>query len=315
MWQKSVFFIYLLIITNSLKAQEELITLKTATGSLKGSIIVPAAKIKMPLVLLISGSGPTDRDGNNPNMTNNSLKMLAEELAKSGIASVRYDKRGVAASSDAVGDISAIRFEDMSDDAQAWLNLLSHDKRFSKIIVAGHSEGSLVGMVAINKSKGADAFISLAGAGRPADEILKEQLGKAPDDIKKIIFPLLDRIKNGDTISNVPPILYSLFHPSLQAYMSSWFKYNPQQEIKSLKVPVLIVQGTTDRQVKEIDAELLNKAKPGSTLKLIVNMNHVLKNCESMNKELQDDTYTNPDLPLTKELVKEITEFIINVSN
>jgi uncharacterized protein len=311
--------IFLLVCTflsiHQIKAQEELIKLITTTGNIHGSIIVPVAKDKIPIVLIIAGSGPTDRDGNNPNMTNNSLKMLAEELAKSGIASLRYDKRGIAASSDAAGDVSAMRFENMSDDARGWIDVLSKDKRFSKIIVTGHSEGSLLGMVALNGTKNGAAFISIAGAGRVADELIKEQLGNVPQEVKNIVYPMLDKIKKGDSISNVPPMLYSLFHPSIQGYMSSWFKYDPQVEIKKLKIPILILQGTTDVQVKEVDAELLHKANPKAKLKIIKNMNHVLKDCENMDKKIQVETvYKEPLLPLNKEFVNEITEFILGLN-
>ena len=305
-------FVFLSII--KLTAQEELITLKTISGNIEGSILVPPAKEKIPIVLIIAGSGPTDRDGNNSNMSNNSLKMIAEELAKSGIASVRYDKRGIGASSDAAGDVSAMRFENMSDDARNWIDFLSKDKRFSKIIVAGHSEGSLVGMVALNATKNGAGFISIAGAGRAADVIIKEQLGNVPQEVKNIVYPMLEKIKKGDTIPNVPPMLYSLFHPSMQGYLTSWFKYDPQLEIKKLKMPILILQGTTDVQVKEVDAELLQKSNPKAKLKIIKNMNHVLKDCEIMDKKTQMETvYNEPTLPLNKEFIKEITEFILNI--
>ena len=305
-------FVFLSII--KLTAQEELITLKTISGNIEGSILVPSAKEKIPIVLIIAGSGPTDRDGNNSNMSNNSLKMIAEELAKSGIASVRYDKRGIGASSDAAGDVSAMRFENMSDDARNWIDFLSKDKRFSKIIVAGHSEGSLVGMVALNATKNGAGFISIAGAGRAADVIIKEQLGNVPQEVKNIVYPMLEKIKKGDTIPNVPPMLYSLFHPSMQGYLTSWFKYDPQLEIKKLKMPILILQGTTDVQVKEVDAELLQKSNPKAKLKIIKNMNHVLKDCENLDKKTQMETvYNEPTLPLNKEFVKEITEFILNI--
>ncbi len=294
----------------TLKAQEENIILKTPTGDIDGTLLLPDVHRNIPVVLLISGSGPTDRNGNNSSLENNSLKFLAEELRKNGIASVRFDKRGIGRSHEAMGAEKDLRFDMYVNDVKEWIELIAKDKRFSEIIVAGHSEGSLLGMNASIKNKNVNAFISIAGAGRPADEILKEQLSPTPANVKDIIFPMIDSLKKGDTIGDVAPAFYPLFRPSVQPYMISWFKHNPQEEIKQLTIPVLILQGTTDIQVKETDAELLLKAQPKAELKLIKNMNHVLKDCETTNKELQKPIYSNPDLPLNKEFAKEFVDFI-----
>lgn len=309
----TLFTILLFLFINSLKlkAQEETIILKTATGDLDGTLTMPDNKKNIPVVLIISGSGPTDRNGNNEQMENNSLKYLANELRINGIASVRYDKRGVARSMDAMTSEKNYRFENLMDDVKDWVNMIANDNRFNKIIIAGHSEGSLLGMIAAENNKKVSAYISIAGAGRPADEILKEQYGTAPQNIKDIIYPMIDTLKAGDTIASVPRYFYNLFRPSVQPYMISWFKYNPQTEIKKLTIPILILQGTTDVQVKELDANLLAKAQPKAELKIIKNMNHVLKDCDYVDKEKQVKTiYDNPDLPLNKEFVKEVVEFI-----
>ena len=291
-------------------SQEEPIVLKTATGEIKGTLTLPVQKLNIPVVLLISGSGPTDRDCNQPSLKTNAFKYLADTLQKSGIASVRFDKRGIGESS--VKDFKEInlRFDNYIDDVKAWIELLSKDKRFTKIIVAGHSEGSLLGMIASEKNANVKGYISIAGAGRPADEILKEQLASRPQTVKDLIFPMLDSLKKGDTIPKVPVTLYSLFRPSVQPYMISWFKFNPQEEIKGISAPILILQGTTDIQVAETDAELLAKANPSAKKIIIKNMNHVLKDCDTKDQQTQMATYTNPDLPLNKEFVKEMIDFI-----
>lgn len=296
-----------------LHSQEELINLKTPTGDVEGTLLKPEAKGKIPVVLLVSGSGPTDRNGNQSGLENNSLKMLAEEMAKTGLASLRYDKRGVAHSSAAGTDEGEMRLDTFVNDVINWAVLLANDKRFSRVIVAGHSEGSLLGLIAANRTKKISALISIAGAGRAADEIIKEQLNMAPEKIKASLYPMLDKVKNGDTVSDVPPIFYAFLRPGIQPYLTSWFKYNPQTEIAKLSIPILIVQGTTDLQVKEKDAELLAQAQPKATLKLIKNMNHVLKDAESTDKESQKNSYANPELPLNKEFVKEINAFLINL--
>ncbi|MDI1355148.1 MAG: alpha/beta hydrolase [bacterium] len=297
------------------QAQEETTILRTATGNLEGTICLPELVLNPPVVLIIAGSGPTDRNGNQEELQNNSLKFLAEELRKNGIASLRFDKRGIGQSSDVNKDEYEMRFETFSNDVKAWIDLLYADKRFSRIIVAGHSEGSLLGLIASENNKKVKAYISISGAGRPIDEVIKEQLQNVPPDVREQMYGMLDKLKKGDTLGNVPPIFYSLFRPSIQPYMISWMKYDPQKEIKKIKVPVLIVQGTTDLQVKEKDALALAKGQPKAQLKLITNMNHVLKDCESLDKEVQKKIYGDPDLPLNKELVKIIVNFITPPAN
>jgi uncharacterized protein len=285
------------------------LTLKTESGNIEGTLMFPTAKLPVPVVVIIAGSGPTDRNGNNPMMTNNSLKMLANELANHGIASLRYDKRGIAQSKSAGLKEDDLRFEMYINDAVEWINLLNKDINFSQIVVVGHSEGSLIGMVAA-QNKGVDQFISLEGAGQPADQVIREQLKSQPPVILTQSLPILDELVKGNTVGVVPPMLNSLFRPSVQPYMISWFKYDPQKEIAKLAKPVLIVQGTTDIQVSVNDATRMHAAKPDSKLVIIEGMNHVLKNAEAdQTKNLL--TYRQPDLPLNSELGKVLSDFIL----
>jgi uncharacterized protein len=291
-------------------AQDKTINLITSTGQIVGTLNLPYTNSKIPIVLIISGSGPTDRDGNNPSMQNNSLKMLANELYLNGIASVRFDKRGIAASANAMGKEEDLRFETYINDVNDWINLLGVDKRFSKIIVAGHSEGSLIGMIASSKSSHVSKFISISGAGSPADEILKEQINKQPILVREMVMPKIDSLKNGLLLQNVNPALNALFRPSVQPYLISWFKYDPVIEIAKLKIPILITQGETDIQVSVNEATKLFANAKNKTLRLIPNMNHVLKNIETLEMNAQMKTYSDPILPINSELIKEIVKFI-----
>ncbi|MBK5417377.1 alpha/beta hydrolase, partial [Pseudomonas sp. TH31] len=125
------------------------ITLNTGTGELFGSLLLPKSDTPVPVVLIISGSGPTDRDGNNPDGgRNDSLKRLAWVLAKHNIASVRYDKRGVAASLAATPDERNLSVEAYVADAEAWSQKLKTDPRFGQLILLGHSEGALIATLA-----------------------------------------------------------------------------------------------------------------------------------------------------------------------
>lgn len=288
--------------------QETPITLHSYTGNIGGTLTLPGMQQKMPVALIIAGSGPTDRNGNNSRMKNESLKMLADSLAKHGIASVRYDKRGVGASKDALKSEADIRFEDYVEDAKSWIDLLRQDSRFTKVIVVGHSEGSLIGMLAAKDN--ANAFVSVAGAGKPAGAILKEQLAGQPETIRHIIYTDIDTLETGKTLQYVSPLLYALFRPSVQPYLISWFRYNPATAIQQLgSMPVCIIQGTNDIQVNEGDAELLAKANPKAILVIIPNMNHVFKMVTG-DRNANIATYNNPQLPISEQLVYALVTFI-----
>jgi len=287
--------------------KESPIVLKINTDQLFGTLTTPDLTKKYPVALLISGSGPTDRNGNNPMMKNNSLKMLAENLAKNGIASLRYDKRGIGESKASAISEQTLVFENYTEDAKSWINLLKQDKRFSEVIVIGHSEGSLIGMIAGAK---ANKFISIAGPGESADVLIKTQIGsKSNKQLNDLTFPIIDSLKSGNTVKKVDPMLNSLFRSSIQPYLISWFKYNPQTEIKKLNVPILIVQGNKDLQVTVKDAELLSQANKNAELLIVENMNHILKNIEG-DTQANMESYNNESLPVSEVMTNKIISFI-----
>jgi pimeloyl-ACP methyl ester carboxylesterase len=278
-----------------------------------GTLELPAGEGPFPVALLIAGSGPTDRNGNSPILpgANDSLKMVAAALAKAGIASVRYDKRGIGESAAAMRAEEDMQFSDYIDDAVRWIDFLKKDPRFTRVAVIGHSEGSLIGMVAARRA-GADAFVSLEGAGQPADELLKSQLAGDPENVRAQAYAIIDSLKAGRTVSSIPEDMTALFRPSVQPYLISWFRYNPQREIARLNMPILIVGGTTDLQVPAKDAELLHAAQPRSTLRIIDGMNHVLKLAPADPRK-NVAAYSNPKLPLAPALVSALTDFLTAV--
>ena len=318
---KKLSLFLLLLLSLNISAQlivsEEPIVLKTKTGDIFGSLKAPNSKTPVPIAIIIAGSGPTDRNGNSQLTQNDAYKMLSDELFYSGIATLCFDKRGIAASKSSMKEESNIRFENYIEDVKGWINLLSNDKRFSNIIIIGHSEGSLIGMIAAKNNPKVTKYISIAGMGVPFDVILKEQLEKQlagqPQATKDLIFSYLDKLQQGETISNVPPTLNALFRPSVQPYMISVMKYNPQEEIAKLTIPTLIIQGTTDIQVPTEQANLLSVANPKAQKVIIENMNHVLlKDCKSSDMAEQMPTYSNKSIPLNKEIGKVIINFIKN---
>jgi pimeloyl-ACP methyl ester carboxylesterase len=175
----------------------------------------------------------------------------------------------------------------------------------------GHSEGSLIGMLAAQKEK-VNAFISVSGIAAKADKIIEKQIASQSKELAGKATIILDSLDKGYKVRNIDPSLEELFHPSVQPYLISWLKYEPRTEIKKLSIPVLIIQGTTDLNVGVDEAEGLKKAYPAATLKIIPGMNHMLKPApKDRMKNLE--TYKNPDLPLSPALVSDIVSFVNSV--
>ncbi len=306
-----IFFVPAICPAQALQYTETEVSLKTPTGTLSGTQLLPAAGSGVPVVLLIGDSGPTDRDGNSPLLvgTNNCLKLLAQDLARNGIASVRYDKRGIGKSVLAAGAESALRFEHFALDAAAWARQLRADQRFSRVIVVGHSEGSLVGMLASLQAK-ADAFVSIAGPARALDEVLHDQLKpRAPAAVFEESERILKSLKQGTQVEEVSQSLAGLYRPAVQPYMISILKYVPRDVLPTLTMPVLIVQGTSDLQVPTADGQALKEARPEATLVVIDGMNHLFK-MVGADPALQMASYSSPDMPVSPELIMAISTFI-----
>jgi len=290
---------------------EEALNLTTDTGEIKGSLMLPGNNAKRTVVLIVAGSGPTDRDGNSGLLPakNNSLLMLAAGLAEQGIASLRYDKRGVGDSFAAMIEQSELSINTYAGDVAGWTRLLKADSRFDRVIVLGHSEGSLLGLIAAGETA-PDAFISLAGPGRNFADLLRSQLlreGSAfsPEEIDHI----LGEIRAGRLVNEIPEGLISVFNQAAQPYLTSSFAVSPTALISELNIPVLILQGDHDIQVSTEDSELLHNACPTAEYRLITGMNHVLKPAP-MDLAENMATYYQPDLPLAEGLIEAITGFI-----
>jgi len=291
--------------------KDRLVEVKVKNGTISSQLEIPQGEGPFPLMVIIAGSGPTDRNGNSIALPgkNNSLKMLAEDLAAEGVATIRYDKRGVGKNASLAGKEEDLRFDQYIDDAAAWVQFAKDDERFSKVGIIGHSEGSLIGMVASQKAN-ADAFISIAGAGRPIDQVLLEQLQvQLSANLLKESTEILEKLKQGEQVKTVSQELLSLFRPSVQPYIISWLQYDPAEQLQKLNGPVLLVNGNFDIQVPVKDAELLHQAKKDSDLLIVDKMNHVLKEAPA-DREGNFATYSDPDLPLAKGLIDGIVEFL-----
>ena len=271
----------------------------------QGTLLSPKGENQPPLAILIAGSGPTDRDGNQAQLKNNSLKYLAEGLAQKGIETFRYDKRVIAQINKATVQEEKMTFEDEVNDA---LLVVNHFKdKYKKIILIGHSEGALVGLLVAQKVV-VSKFVSISGAGNSSATLIEEQIGKNAPQLKEESQKIISQLRKGELVDNISPYLAPVFRKSVQPYLISWFKYEPAKEIAKLQIPILIVQGTNDLQVEDKEAQLLKEAQPKAQLLLIEGMNHVLKKVKTLEENQQ--SYLNPDLPIPEELVEGIASFI-----
>ena len=289
---------------------EKEIAITSAVGSkIYGTLL--SKNNKQKIAIIIAGSGPTDRNGNSTIAPpTNEYKMLAHSLDSQNIATFRYDKRGISKSIAPNFKESDLVFYDYVKDAEKIFDYLHDTLGYKDIYFMGHSEGSLIGMLASEKKKVA-GYISIAGAGRPIDVVLEEQMQKQPlpDSVKQQVTTIFNELKNGKEVNDFPPSLAPLFRKSIQPYLISWLKYSPEVEIKKLKCPILILQGDCDIQVMVVDANNLHNANKKSTLDIIPSMTHTLKNagkdCVDQNK-----TYTDGAMPMDPVLVEDIAKFI-----
>ncbi|MEO6979877.1 MAG: alpha/beta hydrolase [Mucilaginibacter sp.] len=289
------------------------IILKTLTGTISGSLVMPKNPSgKIPVVLILADSGPTDRDGNNAKTgaAGNTYKMLANDLGKNGIATVRYDKRLVGASVTKSKE-SELRLEDYGDDALGLTNMLSDDQRFSKIILFGHGEGALVASLIVNDVP-VKGVITAEWAADPGDKLLKDQLKDKAGFLQDEFKAFMDSLRKGKLTPNIDPALYYIARPSIQNFIMSYCRYDPIKGAKRIKIPLLLIQGSTDKMVNAENGRRFKKAKSDATLLEVKGMNHILKDAPD-DEEQNVATYSKPDLPISAGLVPAIVEFVNKV--
>ncbi len=303
----SILLIALLISTLSF-SQELTYSEKEISVSkfIDGTLLNPKDSEKPILAIIIAGSGPTDRNGNQNFLKNDALKKLAVGLTEAGIATFRYDKRVVKQIRQGNVDPN-ILFDDFVSDAKDVITYFKESESFSKIYVLGHSQGSLVGM--LNASKNVDGFVSIAGAGQNIGDVIVEQVTNMNPDLGAEAQKVVDQLKKGETTTDYPPALASVFNTAIQAFMINWMQYNPTDIIKDLNIPILILNGTKDLQVPEEEAKLLKEANDSAELVIIENMNHVLFEIKGDNLE-NSKSYNEIMRPIAPKLIKSIVAFI-----
>jgi pimeloyl-ACP methyl ester carboxylesterase len=283
---------------------------EVVSGQLHGTLTRPDAAKQIPAALILSGSGPVDRNGNFPGGNNDSLKLLAHALAERHIATLRIDKRGVGASRMAVLREDDLCFATYVDDAIDWLKLLRGEDGVGAIYLIGHSEGALVATLVAEKQDVAGVVL-LAGAGEPVGRLLARQpaASELSTALKKSSDEILASLQKGQPVANIPPELATLYRPSVQNYLISWLRLDPAGELAKLSCPVLVVQGTVDLQVFMEDAKRLAAASPAAKLVAIEGMNHVLKISPPERRE-NLLSYNDQNLSVANPLVSAIADFI-----
>ncbi|WP_292075814.1 MULTISPECIES: alpha/beta fold hydrolase [Brevundimonas] len=286
------------------------IALPAQPAALRGTLLTPEPPTAVAVIL--PGSGPTDRDGNSPmGVAASTYRLLAEGLAEQGIATLRIDKRGIAASAAAGLDETGLRFDDYAADARAWAAEAASRAGKPCAWLIGHSEGALVALRAV---EGGDdkicGLILLSGAGRPAGVVIRKQLQAGlPDPLKTQAFVVLSELEAGRTVADTPPALAALFRPSVQPYLISWLPLDPAALLAVYDGPVFIGQGTTDLQIGVADAQALAAADPRATLKLWDGVNHLLKTAPA-DRAANMATYADPALPLAPGVAEDVGAFI-----
>ena len=294
-------------------AMESPYTIRSAGLELGGTLTVPrAAAGKVPVVVIIAGSGPTDRNGNSlMGIRPNSYAQLAWRLAERGIASLRYDKRVLAATKGTV-DISKLTLEDFAADARAAAESLARGGRFSRVLLLGHSEGSALALIAARGGPPVAGVISVSGLGRPLPLVLREQLARQFDSATLVRYDTaMGQYLRGEPPRDVPPALTMLFVPINQHFMKSLMSFDPPGAIRAVRQPTLIVQGGQDLQVTVADAEQLHAGKPDAQLAVIRPANHVLKQTSATTLAGQLSTYQDPTAPIMPDVVNAIADWIL----
>ena len=283
-------------------------------GPLEGTLLLPKSA-PGAVVLIVPGSGPTDRDGNGPaGLKGSTYRLLAEGLAARGVASLRIDKRGLFGSAGAVEDANAVTIADYADDVGAWVRVLRKETGAPCVWVLGHSEGGLVALASAGHVPDECGLLLVAAPGRRLGDVLRAQLKSNPANAPLLpqALPAIDALEQGRRVDtkDMPPALLGLFRPAVQDFLISMLSCDPARLAASVAKPVLILQGQRDLQVTEADAQLLKKADPRATLVLLPDVNHVLKTVSSDDRRANIAAYADPGLPLAPGVVDAIADFL-----
>ncbi|ETX26966.1 hydrolase [Roseivivax isoporae LMG 25204] len=303
--------------------QHEDIVAAGPLGALGGTLTIPAEEgplaDEVPVLLIVPGSGPTDRDGNSPlGISAAPYRLLAEALAERGYPSVRIDKRGMFGSAGAITDPNDVTISAYGDDLVSWTRAirmrLPSQEGVRCVVPLGHSEGGLIALASLPRLPDACGLILISSLGRPFDAVLRAQLHANPanaavlDEADRAIAQL----KQGARVDAgaLSPALQPIFSTEVQGFLIDAFSYDPVALAAEVEVPMLVIQGMRDLQVGEADARALASAAPEATLALLPEVNHVLKVVDSDDRSANLATYSDPALPIASSVVDAVTQYL-----
>lgn len=285
----------------------------TASG-LHGTFAVPAnGPERGPAVLIIAGSGPTDRNGNGPRLSTDTYRKLADGLAASGIRSLRYDKRGIGESRAMVVREDDVTFEDFVSDVVTAAKELAQRSDVSTVILAGHSEGAILALAAAPKAQPSGLML-LCSPGRDFLSIMRAQMkGRMPPDLDASANAILDALAAGQHVTDMPPPLQSIFRSSVQPFLISAARYDPTKMIATMSMPILVLHAGRDLQVVQDDLDALRAAKPDAHFVVLPDANHTLKTSPA---DLQGNLalYQDAAAPLDPGVLPAMVGFVREVA-
>ncbi|MCU1277558.1 MAG: alpha/beta fold family hydrolase [bacterium] len=289
---------------------EEPFSMDNRGAKIAGVLWLPAKREKaVPVVIVIAGSGPVDRDGNaGGTMRTDSYRLLAEALAKQGVATIRYDKRGVGESTYS-GKLEELGFDDFVNDAAALVTMARINNKLAGVYIFGHSEGALAALKLAAMTP-VEGIISAAGPGRPVGELLREQLSRQlPPDEMHEFDALMVALKAGKPVQPTSDSLQLLFPPQMTKFERGMLLPDPRPLAKIFRGKLTVLQGDNDAQVTvEHDARPLAASHAGAKLVVLKDVAHTLK--RDAHKGTDQPSYRDPSLPIDPGVVEAVVSTI-----
>lgn len=311
--------------------------------NLAGTLTLPEKGNKFPAVVLVTGSGAHNRD--EEIMGHKPFLVIADYLTRNGIAVLRCDDRGTAASQ---GDHATATNEDFARDTKAAINYLRSRKEINtkKIGIIGHSAGGTIAFITAAKDPSVAFIVSLAGAGVKGDSLMLRQVelisksqgmpdalwesmkpsirnryailqqtDKTTDELQKELYTDItqtmspEQLKDLNTVQQISGQINSMTSPWYLHFM----RYDPAESLRKIKCPVLALNGEKDIQVDaimnltSIQQRICENGNKNVTVKAYPNLNHLLQTCEKGTLA----EYGQLEETISPEILKEMTEWIL----
>lgn len=299
--------------------------LPTTTGTLVGTLTVPnnaSSTATVPFVLILNTNTVFDRNGYSHNNRDSSMhgRYLAEALAKNGIASLRYDTRGVGKSMNALKSEASLSFERTVTDAADWITQMRKDKRFSTFTVIGFSlpndfgrEASLAAILMTQRMR-MDGLVCVAGESRKYLSMIRAKAAMAfPKHTSGYIDSLAQVLETGRRfeLKSSDGIAYNFFRPAILPYVMELNTYDPKSEMAKVEIPSVVVHGAMDYSIAPEVVESLATANPNSMFVKLQGTSFYMKNGR---EDMNTPALQKHKIPISADFVKLVTEYVFSVN-